>query len=103
MGQKLLAKVDKKAMNYMIKWRDERKEAWLEEHPDSNETIESLDAVNIESEDGGETLHSFDKTLFSNIDAILADLEQTVNRKEVIEEVAEEQARLRDEQKRKAL
>lgn len=98
MGQALVVKPDQTGVEAMTKWKNSKIDEFCERNP--NASKEELLEASIQSEDGGKSMSVFEKSLFENYEGVMNLFAQTIEKKELIEEIAKEQYEIREEQKR---
>lgn len=98
LGSTLIAKLDVKGMEFMQKWKDSKVADFCELNPDADR--EALEGLSIESHDGGKSMNTFEKSLFENYTGVIRLFAETVEKKDLIEQVAKEHAQQKEEQKR---
>lgn len=82
----------------MTSWKNSKVDEFCERNPDASKD-ELLD-LQIQSEDGGKNMIAFEKSLFENYEGIMRLFGETVEKKELIEEIAKEQYERQEEQRR---
>jgi len=89
LGSRLMAKLDVKGLETLSDWKDSKVEEFCQRN--EGHSVEQLTSESIESADGGASLSLFEKSLFENYAGVLRLFGETVEKKELIEQVAHEQ------------